>query len=101
MALLAPAVAQEESARDRLIDLATIQVSRELCHFDLTDAQDDALTAARNKLLDDGEVSDTEVTDIHDQLSAAMARQVSEGLCRSNGAGERLFKQKLAALGAP
>lgn len=92
-----PAAAQQ-NPRDLLIDLATVEVAHDLCGFDLTDAQDDMLTARRNKLVDDGAVTGDDIASVHDALASAMARQVPEGLCRKGGAGERAYREKLDAL---
>lgn len=95
------ASAETQSPRDRLIDLATIQVYHELCRFDLSDAQESAIAAFRDSFVDLGEVSSLEITDLHDELSAAMARQVDEGLCKPGGPGARDYQDKLDHLGSP
>lgn len=91
--------AQSESPRDRLIDLATIEITSELCQFELSDPQSDAIAKIRNAMVDDGSVTSNDIAEIHDQMLATMSRQVGEGLCRSEGPGVKFYNKKLATLG--
>jgi hypothetical protein len=93
--------AQDADPRDQLMALATIEVAHDLCGFDLSDAQEDAIVKTRGKLIDDGAVSDADAAAIHDEIASSMARQVPEGLCKPDGAEARLYKRKLAELGSP
>lgn len=101
LACAGTARAETQSPRDRLIDLATIDVEHELCGFDLSDAQATAMAAIRDSFVDLGEASSLEITDLHDSIAAAMARQVDEGLCKPGGRAARDYQEKLENLGSP
>ena len=95
------AVMADESPRDRLIDLATVEITHELCRFPLSDAQQEIINAARAAMAEREEVSDAEISRVHDGLEADLARQVPEGLCKPGGAGERFYKTQVDALALP
>lgn len=101
LAWAGPATADTQNPRDRLIDLATIEVYHELCRFDLSDAQENAIAAARDSLIDLGRVSSFDITSIHDEIATAMAREVEEGLCKPGGPGARDYREKLEDLDRP
>ena len=90
---------QAQSPRDRLIELATIEVTSELCKTELSEEQSDAITAIRNTMLDEGTVSADDITAVRDQLQAAMQAQVPAGLCKPGGPGLAYYNQKLGTLG--
>jgi hypothetical protein len=89
------------TVQERLFDLATIEVTSELCHLDLSDAQTDRIAAIRNTMLDEGTTTSNEIATVHDQIEATMSRQVSEGLCRPAGPALRYYEEKLRTLGVP
>ena len=101
LSLLAATAAWSEDAapRDELETLATIETVHDLCGFDLSDAQQDAVIKRRQALVDDGGVSEQDVATIRDTIGAALARQVADGLCKPQGAEARLYKRLLTELG--
>ena len=96
--LAGPALADDADARDRLIDLATIEATHDLCQFDLSDAQEVSIAKTREHLLERGAVTETDIADVQDEIMSALTRQVSEGLCKPGGAGERLYRNQVKTL---
>ena len=84
-----------------MVDLATIEVTAELCHIELTDAQTDRIAAIRNTMSDEGTATAVDMSEVHDQIAATLVQQEKEGLCRANGPGLSYFNRKLATLGVP
>lgn len=99
LAALTPAWAQSDDPRDVIYDLAAIEADHETCAFPLTDEQQDVVTQRRDALVTRGDVSETDVSTVTEQVKAALQRQRGEGLCRPDGAEARLYKRRLAALG--
>lgn len=94
-----PALAQDESAREQAIDMTTVVTAHELCGFDLSGAQEDAIAKKRQALLDAGSIDAADLNAVETAIAAAMKRQVPEGLCKPGGAGAKLYRRKLDALG--
>ena len=92
------ALAQDDDPREQVIDLATIEVAHDLCGFDLSEAQEDAIGKRRQALVDDGSVTAADIASVQDEIGTSMRRQVAEGLCKPDGPEARLYRQLLAIL---
>ncbi|MCW6506763.1 hypothetical protein [Lichenifustis flavocetrariae] len=92
------ALAQDDDPREQVIDLATIEVAHDLCKFDLSEAQEDAIGKRRQALVDDGSVTAADIASVQDEIGTSMRRQMAEGLCKPDGPEAKLYRKLLAIL---
>jgi hypothetical protein len=88
------AAAQSDPEKDRqsLIDLDMVTISKDLCGFELTDAQSDAVDARIDQLTQSLALSEEDGQKLYDQLTEEMTRQKATGLCSPKGAWAKTFK---------
>lgn len=99
LAPLLPLHVQAGDVSDEIYDLATIEVDHELCGFPLSDEQQNVIAQRRDALVTRGDASESDVASVREQVSASMARQKAEGLCRPDGAEAKAYKRRLTSLG--
>jgi hypothetical protein len=99
LAMLAAGPVHAQSVDDQVFDLASIEAAHEICHFDLTDEQQDVIEQRRQALTDHDGISAAEMASVGDQVAASLRKQVPEGLCRPDGPEAKLYRRKLAAYG--
>src|SRR5260221_9751252 len=87
-ACLAPApFAQAAStARDQLISIYMLEVSRDLCKFELKDAENEALEREADRLETAADIDEDDALAVHRQIETEMKRQQEQGLCEADGA---------------
>lgn len=95
----APAQAQSDDPHEAIFELAAIEADHEICGFALSDEQQDVIAQRRDALVTRGDVSEAEVAATREQVTTALRRQREDGLCRPDGAEERLYKRRLTGLG--
>ena len=98
-AIAAAANAQSPAQdRERLVSIYEVTVAQELCKFDLSDDDADAVGKASDRLEEQLGLSDEEAQKIYDQVEASLTKQKAAGLCDANGAGLKHYKETLSAL---
>lgn len=100
LATMTLSAAAQTPAQDReaLISVYTITISQELCKFELTDDQADAVGKASDKLEEQLGLSDEDSQKLYDQVEADLVKQKAGGLCDPQGAWIKTYKKTLADL---
>jgi hypothetical protein len=99
LASAGPLCAQSGDPHDEVYDLATVEADHALCGFALTDEQQDVIAQRRDALITRGDVTEGEIAAVREQVSAALASQKAEGLCRPDGPEAKAYKRRLTTLG--
>ena len=100
LAAITTAAAAQSPAQDRerLVAIYEVTVAQELCKFEMSDDDADAVGKASDKLEEQLGLTDEEAQKLYDQVEASLTRQKASGLCEPGGAGLKHYKETLAAL---
>ena len=100
LAVLASVAFAQAPAQDRekLVAIYKVTISHELCKFELTDDQADAVGKASDKLEEQLGLTDEDAQKLYDQIQATLEQQKPGGLCDANGEWSKVYKQSLADL---
>lgn len=97
-AMAQSAAAQTPQDKDSLISVYQITISQELCKFELSDDQADAVGKASDKLEERLGLDDEEAQKLYDQVEAGLQKQKDSGLCDPKGEWVKVYKNALANL---
>ena len=84
--------------REKLVAVYKVTISQELCKFELTDDQADAVGKASDKLEEQLGLTDEDAQKLYDQIQATLEQQKPGGLCDPAGEWSKVYKQSLADL---
>ncbi len=97
-----PARAQEDPnaphLRERLSTLYKLEISQDLCKFDLSDDQSEAIGRQTNDIEDKLGMSEEDSTKLYRQLEGEMKSQKQSVLCNPKGDWAKTYKDELAKL---
>ncbi len=96
---VAPVRAQSADPEDEIYELAALEADHEICGFPLSDEQQDVIAQRRDALVTKGDVSESDVAAVEEQVRTAARRQQGDGLCRPDGAEARLYQRRLTHFG--
>ena len=84
--------------REKLVAVYRLTISQEMCKFELSDDQADAVGKASDKLEQQLALSDEDSQKLYDQVQASMEQQKTAGLCDAKGEWSMVYKQAVADL---
>ncbi|RFB78304.1 hypothetical protein [Methylovirgula sp. 4M-Z18] len=85
--------------REQLQTLYMLEISQDLCKFEISDDQQDAIGRQTDDLEKKLDMSEEDSNRLYQQLENEMKSQKAGGLCNPKGAWAKTFKDELAKLG--